>query len=515
MRPSDVRTRWVWVGAGLLLFALTVLVPRAMAQLSPEVEERVVSARTALMQMRLSTADSLLAAPGLSLDEQALVAYHRSYIPLIGVLLADGQKNTNQFFERSDFARDLLEDAPDTPWFQWLSGEVELQRSLVWAKRGEYLRAGLAANAAYHRFNSAHSEGYSEDYSARMEETYKGVGLMNLAIGTLPNRFRRLLRFFGYRGSLEEGLDELARAARRSTWNQEEALIVLATVDKYGFPSTLKAIPIYEDLWERHPGSPFIGSLFADALIRDRQLERALEITRESRAHAELPDVTWVDYLDYYAGEAFFRLNRCAEAGESLKAYYDRHDGPSLKLAAALMLGQCREMGGDRVGAVAWYERITEPRGFAEEGAAVRQARHLVAHSMTEVEKDLLRATNLFNARLDEQALLLYAEVLERENLNPTFYAQASYGMARIFHESNRGEEALNWYQKAIDVSSDPLSKWRPFSMLHKAEIYSEMGETAKALRMLKDLGRVKGAYDFKSSIENRSRLVRESLDKG
>ncbi len=523
MRPSDVRTRWARVGAGLLLFALTALVPRAMAQLSPEVEERVFSARTALMEMRLSTADSLLAAPGLSLDEQALVAYHRSYIPLIGVLLADGQKNTDQFFERSDFARDLLRDAPDIPWFQWLSGEVELQRSLVWAKRGEYLRAGLAANAAYHRFHSAHSEGGSkrdsesgsELESARREETYKGVGLMNLAIGTLPNRFRRLLRFFGYRGSLEEGLDELARAARRSTWNQEEALIVLATVDKYGFPSTLKAIPIYEDLWERHSGSPFIGSLFADALIRDRQPGRALEITRESKTHAELPDVTWVDYLDYYEGEAFFRLNRCAEAGESLKAYYDGHDGPSLKLAAALMLGQCREMAGDRVGAVAWYERITESRGFAEEGAAVRGARHLVAHPMTEVEKDLLRATHLFNARLDEQALLLYAEVLERENLNPTFHAQASYGMARIFHESKRGEEALNWYQKAIDARSDPLSKWRPFSMLHKAEIYSEMGETAKALRMLKDLGRVKGAYDFRSSIENRSRLVRESLHEG
>ena len=168
MRPSDVRTRWVWVGAGLLLFALTALVPRATAQLSPEVEERVASARTALMEMRLDAADSLLTAPGLNLDEQALVAYHRSYIPLIGVLLADGQKNTDQFFERSDFARDLLDDAPDTPWFQWLSGEVELQRSLVWAKRGEYLRAGLAANAAYHRFNTAHSEGDSEGSRPRL-----------------------------------------------------------------------------------------------------------------------------------------------------------------------------------------------------------------------------------------------------------------------------------------------------------------------------------------------------------
>jgi tetratricopeptide (TPR) repeat protein len=429
------------------------------------------------------------------------------------VLLADGQENTDQFFERSDFVRDLLDDAPQTPWFEWLSGEVELQRSLVWAKRGEYLRAGLAANAAYHRFNAAHSEGHSEGDGAHLEETYKGVGLMHLAIGTLPNRFRRLLRFFGYRGTLEEGLEELARAARRSTWNQEEALIVLATVDKYGFPSTLKAVSIYEDLWERHPGSPFIGSLFADALIRDRQLERALQITRESKENAESPRVTSVDYLDYYAGEALFRLNRCADAGESLKAYYEDHDGPSLKLAAALMLGQCREAAGDRIGAVAWYERITESRGFAEEGAALRQARHLVGHPMTDVEKDLLRATNFFNARLDEQALSLYSEVLKRENLNPTFYAYASYGMARIFHERKRGEEALSWYQKAIDARSDPLAKWRPFSMLHKAEIYSNMGEKVKALRMLKDLGRVEGAYDFRSSIENRSRLVRESLE--
>ena len=511
MRPTDLCKRWARVIVGLLVFALTALVPRATAQLSPQVEERVTLARTAIMEMRLGVADSLLAAPGLSLEERALVAFHRSYIPLIGVLLADGQENTDQFFKRSDFVRDLLDDAPDSPWFEWLSGEVELQRSLVWAKRGEYLRAGLAANSAYHHFNTAHSDGLD----ARLEETYKGVGLMHLAIGTLPRRFRRLLRIFGYRGSLEEGLDELARAARRSTWNQEEALIVLATVDKYGFPSTLKAISIYEDLWDRYPGSPSIGFLFVDALIRDRQLERALEIGRESKRNTDLPAVTPVDYLDYYIGEALFRLDRCAEASESLQAYYQTHAGPSLKLTAALMIGQCRELAGDRIGAIAWYESITNSRGFAEEGAAVRKARTLASRPMLEVDKDLLRAANLFNAHRDDEALTMYSEILERETLTPTSFAEAAYGKARIYHESDNQEDALNWYQKTIDARSDPLAKWKPFSMLHMAEIYSEMGETAKALRVLKDLGRVKGAYDFRSSIENRSRLVRESLDEG
>ena len=81
MRPTDSGKRWVRVGAALFLCASTALVPRATAQLSPHVEERVLSARTALMEMRLDVADSLLAAPGSSLEEQTLVAFHRSYIP--------------------------------------------------------------------------------------------------------------------------------------------------------------------------------------------------------------------------------------------------------------------------------------------------------------------------------------------------------------------------------------------------------------------------------------------------
>jgi len=469
-------------------------------------QEEVRQARTALLQLQLARADSLLSFETDSKEVEALVAYHQAYIPFLSVLLSDGPDGSDAFFERSDAARRLLDDTPNTSWFRWISAEVEIQRTLVWAKKGEYLRAALAANAAWQLLNDL----LEDDPS--FAEAQKGIGLLHLALGTLPRRFRRLLGFFGYKGSLEQGLAELKTASTTSTYGAEEALIVLATVDKFGFPSTVVATDVYQDLWQELEGSPLIGLLFADALIRDRRPEAAIEIVVASRTFAEESGAEYVGYLDYYEGEALFRLNRCEESAGTLERYVEQHQGPSLKLAAIVMIAQCHEIMGDRVGATSWYAMVTDSRGFAEEGAAVRLAARRAEHPMTQTEAELLKASNLFNSRNDVQADSLFRAVLGSGESDATLLAEAKYGLGRIDHESGNLEQALSAYSLVLDSGADPQSKWIPFSMMHSAHINASLGNVARAEELVDAIDDIRADYDFKSAVENRARLIKESL---
>lgn len=478
------------------------------AQVSPQISVRVHEGRAALIQMRLQEADSLLSGIGASPQEEALLAYHRTYVPLLGILLSDKEDSYTSFFERSDSARAFLDDQSNTGWYRWLAGEIELQRTWAWAKQGKYFRAALAANAAFFHLNAARK------LSPEMEDIDKGLGLIHLAIGTLPDRYRRLLRFLGYSGTLREGLAELHRASLESEWNREEALILMATVDKYGYPSVIKAANAYERLWNEYRPSPLIALLYADALIRERRPSDALAVVAEGQKSAEKPGISAVDYLWYFQGEAQFRLGRCAEAVQAFQKYDNSHAGPSLKLAAYLMAAQCEEISGNRDEALTWYKKISGSRGFAEESAAVRSAARYLKSPMTTDQKDLLRAQNLFNSSRDAEAQAVYESVLERLNVSADQKAEATYGLARVFHENGRMERALKFYGRTIASDADSLKKWRPFSMMHAASIYAQTGRRRLALRMLERLDDYSGDYDFKSSVENRARLIRDELDK-
>lgn len=469
----------------------------AQGLIRADVRERVERAREQILAMDLDSVSKTLTAVGATIDERALVGWTRELAHLLELLVADESSDYEAFLDRNDALYEQLDQVPGTAWRHWLMGEISLQRTWARSKQGQTVRAAWAARRALEHLERART--LDPDFT----EPLKGLGLLHMGIGALPDRFRRVLGWFGITGTLEEGVSELLEARETSLWNGLEASVLLATIDKFGFPSPVRATKVYEQLWSSYPESPLIALSYADVLIRERRPEQALSVLDAAKDPAGR-----VHYLTWYRGEALFHLGRCNEAEAAFAAYEHIHAGASLKLNGRLLAGQCAELAGRREEAVSWYARIVGERGFAEEQAAMRKAARLMAHPMTEEEKRLLQAWGAFNSGRDDIALNRFEALRGRTATPGEIRAEAAYGVARVFHEKGDTARALEAYRATLDEQADPLAKWHGFARMHLITLYLQNGDITAARRVLEELEGMESAYDFRSSVENRIRFL-------
>jgi len=465
--------------------------------IAASVGSRVEEARRHILAMNLEAVDRALDMRSLSVDEAALVGWTRELARLLELLVADSSSDYDAFLERNERLYEQVDEAPGTAWRHWLLGEISLQRTWARSKRGDAFKAAWSARRALGHLERARV------LDPGLIEPLKGLGLLHMGIGALPDRFRRVLGWFGIEGSLDQGLAELVQARDASVWNRQEAAVLLATVDKFGFPSPVDAAEVYAELWAASPGSPLIGLSYADVLIRERQPVEALAVLDATSD----PSGT-VHYLIWYRGEALYRLGHCPQAEAAFAEYERIHKGASLKLAGRLLAGQCAELGGRRQEAESWYARIVGERGFAEELAAQRRAARLLESPMTEGEKDLLRAWGSFDSGRDSTAMAQFSALVESRHETSHVRAEATYGVARVFHETGETSEAITWYERTLAEAADPLAKWHGFARMHLVELYLDSGHEQRALSTLSDLHAMEEAYDYRSSVENRVRFL-------
>lgn len=467
-----------------------------------EVAARVDEARSAMLDLDLDRAGVLLSVDGASEDEEGLIRMTAALSRLVILLLHDGETEFGDFLSENRSLESFLDDLPGTAWRHWLLGEVALQRAWARSKRGESIRAALALRRALKHLER------SRELDPRLIEPLMGLGLIHLGISALPDRHRRFLGWFGYEATLDQGLSELDRARREARWNGVEASILLATVDKYGFPAPVRATDEYRRLWEAHPGSPLIGFLLADALIRDRQPSEALGILDQAEDPSGL-----AHYLTWFRGEALVYLGRCLEAVSAFEEYEQIHQGPSLKSAGRLMAGRCLEESGDRDAALTWYARVLDDRGFAEEKAAVREATYRSTSPMTDVERRALRARAHFNAGQDHASWDGYSALLDEPATPGAIRAEAAYYRARIHHAAGDTTAAIAAYRRTLEEAADPMDKWHGFARMHLAALLFETGQEVEARQVIDALQAMDAEYDFRSSVENRVRFLGRDPD--
>lgn len=491
---------WIWIG---LMAGVTL---SASGQISPNVSKRIQTARSMMLDYRLVDAAILLDASEVSPEEAGLIWYQKGVIPLLEVLLTDQDESYDAFFTHSDASLVILERQPNTAWFNWLRAEVTIQRAWVWAKHGELVRAALAFNGAFQLLELARKQ------DPGLAETQKGLGLVHVAVGAMPGRYRKLLSMLGLSGTLDQGLDELEHAAASSEWSSLESIVFLATIDKYGIPSRRKAVDAYRDLWVEHGPSPLIALLYSDALIRNRNPKQALEVVDEALQFIERRSLAPITYLTFYKAEAHFRMRQCEEAVSGFEEYDRRQSGRSLKITAYYMAGLCEELEGNRIEAEKWFNKITFSRGFTEEKANIRAAKRMLSAPISERERAIMHAVHLYDTGQDSLAIHAFRTVLDSRTMTPDEKVQAQFGLALALEQTDEIEEALVLYRQVVLATSDPLGKWKPYALLYSAQIYRDQGDFAKAEEYFNEVIAIEVEYDYKSSIQNQARLFRDQM---
>ena len=439
-------------------------------------------------------------------DGRPAAYHHLASTSLLRVLMFDREEDYDQFFQRSDSLRTLLGDLKRTPGRAFLEGETDFQRALAWSKQGHYVRAAMAGVSSYRALSTL------VDDEPEFWEAYKSLGIVHATLGTLPRRYRRFLRVFGFDTDLEAGLDELELALEHSTYGREETLLFLSILDSFDLPSRLDGAQTLTKLRQEFDGSPLFGAVLLDVLLRSRRVSEAEDLLVELRAPG--PGVIQLEYLEYFQAEAHFKQERWTKAAQGYGRYLSTHKGKAYRAVSMLNQGMSLEMSGDRAAAESVYASVISGRDMDADEASERQARLLLKAPMSLERRQLLEARMSHDRSDAVRADSLLARLAsQRTERSPAFLAEVAYRRGRMYDVTGQDSLALIQYQLAIDRPGDPSAKWAPYSLFYQGQIRDELGQKEEARKAYQAVLDYKPAYDYRGTNEQRARFALERLD--
>ena len=504
MSPLRAQTHVEHDPAWVATFAEELAEPAYGAMLLTSEEGRTLldEGRALMIAFRLDEAEAAFRRLDSLEPESPAAAHHLTTIALWHALMTEREPWYGRFFSRADSLKDRLGDLPDSAWKKHFEAELLTQRTIIYVKQERFTKAGLALRGAYNRY-----EDNVRDYP-EFWESYKGMGLCHVAVGTVPRAYRWIMSILGFSGTVQQGMEEIELALTNSAYNREESALLLGIVDAIMNERRGGALRHVEAFYEAYPESPMPAYVYAFLLMNARRAVDAESVIREGLRRQEPEAVADVPYFAYYLADALFKQNRFEEAAPLFEGYVRSYRGQSLIAQGTLKAGLSREMLGDRARAVDHYERIRSDRDVDADKSAIRRAEQLMEHPMSDDERTLLLGQNLYDGGSYDEAIAILQPVLTDHAAAEKHRAEAAYRSARAFQSLENWDEALRHYTFARDNPGDVLAKWGPWSQYHIGEVHEEQDNRDEARRAYRAAIAYEEDFDYHKALEQRARTA-------
>ncbi len=439
-------------------------------------------------------------------DARPAARLHLAKIALWRAMVLEQDALYDQFFERSDALLDVLEETPDSPWRTHFRAETELHRAIIHAKKTEYTRAALALRQAYNHF-----EQNVEEHPTFYESTW-GMGLCHTTVGLVPSSFRWVLKLLGFRGTVQQGLSEMAVSAERSRYYADEAALVFALTDQIVNESKRDGLAKLEAVHARNPNSPIVGYIRSLSLLGQRRAADAERQLRATSRQLDAPGVFPIPYVDYYLGEALFRQDDFEAAARYFQRYLRTFSGEALVAQANLHAGLALEMTGRRAEALPFYRRVRVREDFDSDADARREADARLAAPLSAREKTLLLGANAFDSGRYREAVRTLQPIFGDGAASEVERAEAAYRTGRAYHLLGEAREALRHYGLAVSNPGDPLARWGPWAQLYTGEVYEAEGDRAAARAAFEHALANDDPFAYHKALEQRAKAALDRL---
>lgn len=312
-------------------------------------------AHRAILDGRLAEAEEKFQA----LERQSFVTtrtvglYGREYVALWRAIFREQEPAPSAFYEVNDRFKEHVEDLPDSDWKRFLLAEANLHRAVLYGWQQRFTKAALALHGACGRYR---------EVADTLPEARLGLGLCQVAAGSVPSEYRWIARLFGFRGTVPEGLETLEMAEEEARFGEEEAGLLHAFLRGNLLSEEDAAVEESAGLSETLRSSAVVPYVHGMLLLDARRPAEAEEVLRRSIRLSEEEGYEPVTYAWNYLGFALYRQNRFEEAVEAFQTYRSLHGGTALMAQATLHEGLALELVGDRDAAIARYEQVTKAR---------------------------------------------------------------------------------------------------------------------------------------------------------
>ena len=454
----------------------------------------------AIAELRYTDLNSILVQERKLNPENRVSDYLEAAALCIQVFFVEDEKFYNSKSERLDFLIERLEGLPESdPYRAVFLAEVSLARAGVYGKFKSNIKAAWLFYRAYNLLQDNYKK------FPQFAPTLIPLGVLQTAVGSLPEDYKSIASLFGFDGNIELGLKMIRQAYYYSIadpklkFHQSYFGFVYAYVN---FElATEEQVSLYT-LDMNVKGSSFFSYLEAQQLLANGQTTMALQLM-ENRPQG--PGYLKVPFFDYYTGKIALMIRPEKAEKYLLNFLQTTRDNENRKSTYRYL---------------AWYHLL---KGESAAAKDYRQKILLEPSTLTGSDKQALeeakRGFNIFliKARLDFDAGR-YTKIIK--DLDPKkvssigdedwVYQEFYYRRARAFQELGFKDKALENFLKASSWP-EPETYSLGNSLLQIAMLYEENGNPKESRRYFLKALSLK-SYAFHEGVHQKARAGLERL---
>ncbi len=415
------------------------------------------------------------------------------------LLTEDGEKYTEyeeRFVERLD-RKTKLNSVEDI----FLQAELRMQWAFVYFKFGHEFDAALNMRQAYLTVAEIKSR------FPEFHEVKKSSGLLEIIVGSVPEKYNWVLSLLNIKGSIEKGLSELESLRTSNSPLRFESNLLYGLIQGFVLQRTDEGMKVIEKIIEENPVNRLALYLGGSLAIKNSQSEKALTLlNRVNLQQHGLP----IYYADYLKGEVYLQKAEYLNAITSYRWFINHYDGQNHIKDAHYKIGVAYWLNGNINDAHAMF---SEAKNIGKESM---EADKYAARSLADKELPNLALTKARyftdGGYYDKARAIL--ESLPVADL-PTLRDQAElyYRKARLENKTRQFAQAKPFYLKTIELTGAASWYFAPNSCLQMGYILLAENKQVEAEEFFKRALSYK-KHEYKNSIDSKAKSALDQLSR-
>ncbi|MEO0473638.1 MAG: tetratricopeptide repeat protein [Bacteroidota bacterium] len=391
----------------------------------------------------------------------------------------------------------------DDPLRGVMLAEIYCKRAIL-----EFLEKNYLSAVRFTRQGRAQINRNEKRFPGNVEQM-KVLGLFNVTLGAVPSKYQWLTNTLGFRGDIEEGLQQLSIAAASSQLLRLEAQILYAFVERnvLGDPQ----LALNRLAGERAQQGPniLLDYFLANAYLNNRQTDQALEIfNRRSQYRKE--GIFFIPYWDYQMGKAYYYKGAQRDAQRYLSKFLKNYTGKLFRTDAYFRLGMSLSLDGSYPVGKRFFKLITEQEnsGMDQDEYAAFMAQTFLKQPPSPASLQLFQARNFFDGGYFEQATASLDSLTQSgSSLSQDELTEKYYRMGRIHHAQQQFSEAIVAYQQCVAQNCQHQRYVQAYSYYYLGEIARQKGADTEARNHYKSALNFDDIF-YQGGLENRCKTA-------
>lgn len=428
--------------------------------------------------------------------------YVTSLAEMLELLITEDEVKFEKYEDTWNERIEKLEDTkPVTADALFLLAELRLQWAFIYLTFGHEFDAAWNVRQAY-----LHVQKCKEKFPEFMP-IKKTSGVLEVMLGSIPEKYQWVISMFGMEGSVEKGLLELESVKNSGSDLSFETALIYYLTQGFILQQTAPASQGLGKLVLEYPDQRLLLFLAGSVAIKNSESEKALGYFKTLQQNSSgLP----LAYADYQTGEVYLNKGEYKSSIEFYVKFLNHYTGLNYVKDAHYKIGMCYWLQGKSKDAQKYFNKA-KTAGNESTEADKYAARSLAENVNPNIKLSKIRYAT--DGGYYEEAKNVVTSVVDSEIPTKKEKIEFVYRKARLYHKSNSLAEAKKNYLETIEKAGTENWYFAPNACLQLGYLFLEERNDAEAKKYFQKAISYK-KHEYKNSIDSKAKSALARLKK-